>query len=134
MLNTLEFHNGGVESSLSDVLEMGGAERAGKILAIAEGRRGYLEKSKQEGKETSRKTSSGARVGNFELYDFLKESISPTLTADRTRDSMVYQEAGWMKNEGVISSVTSKWAKGTGGPSGSEHFNLVLEADVVHKE
>jgi DNA (cytosine-5)-methyltransferase 1 len=33
---------------------------------------------------------------------------------------------GWMPNNpGVVSSVCTKWSKGTGGPSGSEHFNLV---------
>ena len=35
---------------------------------------------------------------------------------------------GWMPNNpGVVSSVFTKWSKGTGGPSGSEHFNLVTE-------
>ena len=35
---------------------------------------------------------------------------------------------GWMPNNpGVVSSVCTKWSKGTGGPSGSEHFNLVTE-------
>lgn len=31
-------------------------------------------------------------------------------------------------NPGVVSSVCTKWSKGTGGPSGSEHFNLVTSA------
>ena len=30
-------------------------------------------------------------------------------------------------NPGVVSSVCTKWSKGTGGPSGSEHFNLVTQ-------
>jgi hypothetical protein len=30
-------------------------------------------------------------------------------------------------NPGVVSSVCTKWSKGTGGPSGSEHFNLVAQ-------
>jgi len=35
---------------------------------------------------------------------------------------------GWMPNNpGVVSSVCTKWSKGTGGPSGSEHFNLVAQ-------
>ena len=35
---------------------------------------------------------------------------------------------GWMPNNpGVVSSVCTKWSKGTGGPSGSEHFNLVTQ-------
>jgi DNA (cytosine-5)-methyltransferase 1 len=35
---------------------------------------------------------------------------------------------GWMPNNpGVVSSVCTKWSKGTGEPSGSEHFNLVAQ-------
>ena len=30
-------------------------------------------------------------------------------------------------NPGVVSSVCTKWSKGTGEPSGSEHFNLVAQ-------
>jgi DNA (cytosine-5)-methyltransferase 1 len=30
-------------------------------------------------------------------------------------------------NPGVVSSVCTKWSKGTGGPSGSGHFNLVAQ-------
>jgi site-specific DNA-cytosine methylase len=30
-------------------------------------------------------------------------------------------------NPGVVSSVCTKWSKGTGGPSGSEHFNLIAQ-------
>jgi len=38
---------------------------------------------------------------------------------------------GWMPNNpGVVSSVCTKWSKGTGGPSGSEHFNLVAQPTV----
>jgi DNA (cytosine-5)-methyltransferase 1 len=40
------------------------------------------------------------------------------------------REAGWLTtNPGVTTTVTSKWYKGAGGPSGSEHYNLVLEND-----
>jgi DNA (cytosine-5)-methyltransferase 1 len=39
---------------------------------------------------------------------------------------------GWMPNNpGVVSSVCTKWSKGTGGPSGSEHFNLVTQPTTV---
>jgi DNA-cytosine methyltransferase len=38
-----------------------------------------------EGLEDSR------RVGNFELYDFPKEAIAPTLTALRAKDGMIYE-------------------------------------------
>ena len=42
------------------------------------------------------------------------------------------REAGWLTtNPGVTTTVTSKWFKGAGGPSGSEHFNLVLENPII---
>ena len=34
-----------------------------------------------------------AHVGNFELYDFPKEEIAPTLNAKRAKDTMAYEEA-----------------------------------------
>ena len=34
--------------------------------------------------------------------------------------------AGWLASTDAITSITSKWHKGAGGPSGSEHFNLVV--------
>lgn len=34
-----------------------------------------------------------AHVGNFELYDFPKEEVSPTLNAKRAKDTMAYEEA-----------------------------------------
>jgi DNA (cytosine-5)-methyltransferase 1 len=45
-----------------------------------------------------------------------------------TNSTSSTREAGWLTtNPGVTTTVTSKWYKGTGGPSGSEHYNLVLE-------
>jgi DNA (cytosine-5)-methyltransferase 1 len=47
-------------------------------------------------------------------------------TAGNAEDSV--GNGGWMPNNpGVVSSVCTKWSKGTGGPSGSEHFNLVAQ-------
>lgn len=34
-----------------------------------------------------------AHVGNFELYDFPKEEVAPTLNAKRAKDTMAYEEA-----------------------------------------
>jgi DNA (cytosine-5)-methyltransferase 1 len=42
------------------------------------------------------------------------------------------KHAGWTKND-LASSVCVKWAKGTGGPSGSEHYNLVLETETLNR-
>ena len=34
-----------------------------------------------------------AHVGNFELYDFPKEEVSPTLNAKRAKDTLSYEES-----------------------------------------
>lgn len=44
------------------------------------------------------------------------------------------QWAAGSNTDGVLTtSVTSKWHKGTGGPSGSEHYNLVVEPSTFVK-
>jgi DNA (cytosine-5)-methyltransferase 1 len=67
-----------------------------EILAIAEGRAGYLD------------TLAAPRP------------IAPTESEKSTRIG------GWLATTNATTSVTSKWHKGTGGPSGDEHYNLVL--------
>ena len=69
-----------------------------EILSISEGRAGYLEASNKPRKDTAASTSTGvgeAHAGNFELYDFPSEPISPTLNADRSRDTMVFGQSGF---------------------------------------
>lgn len=75
-----------------------------EILAIAESSARYSEQSNTKRKETSRIVGDGiaddSRAGNFELYDFPKESISPTLNARRAHDTMTYQEVARMQGFG----------------------------------
>jgi DNA (cytosine-5)-methyltransferase 1 len=75
-----------------------------QILAIAESSARYLEQSNSKRKETAGSVSDGirddSRAGNFELYDFPKESISPTLNARRAKDTMTYQELARMQGFG----------------------------------
>jgi DNA (cytosine-5)-methyltransferase 1 len=62
---------------------------------------------------------------------------NPTQNSATRKDSTTNstgstREAGWLTtNPGVTTTVTSKWYKGAGGPSGSEHYNLVLENPIV---
>jgi DNA (cytosine-5)-methyltransferase 1 len=45
------------------------------------------------------------------------------------------RKAGWLSNTDAIATVSSKWYKGTGGPAGDEHYNLVVENnDLVQQE
>lgn len=75
-----------------------------EILAIAESSARYSEQSNTKRKETSGIIGDGIaddrRAGNFELYDFPKESISPTLNARRAHDTMTYQEVARMQGFG----------------------------------
>ena len=63
-----------------------------EILAIREGRIGYFEASQSERKEVA--VSTPERAGNFELYDFPSEPVSPTLNASRAHDTMTYLGSG----------------------------------------
>jgi DNA (cytosine-5)-methyltransferase 1 len=67
-----------------------------KILAISEGRAGYLEASKSPGKGTARSTAEsvrdiGKRIGNFELESFPQGGASPTLSRERAHDTFIYE-------------------------------------------
>ena len=82
-----------------------------EILAIGEGRAGYIEASKQKGKDFARKTSESARAGNFELYDFPDESISPTLSSQRAHDTMTFnrmQAFGQYEEDEIASALKAR--------------------------
>ena len=67
-----------------------------EILAIAEGRAGYIDTLTTQGSESPSELEKSTRIG------------------------------GWLTSTNATTSVTSKWHKGTGGPAGDEHYNLVL--------
>lgn len=71
-----------------------GTEPFKQILAECEGSAGDSSQSQPQGQDSTGtvadSTGAGRRVGNFELYDFPAEPVAPTMTALRTRDSMVY--------------------------------------------
>ena len=86
-----------------------------EILSLIEGRSGYLEASESKGKSPTRSTSSGARtsspgVGNFELYDFPQNGVSPTLNALRARDTMTFRMRGFgdYENDATASALKAR--------------------------
>ena len=79
----------------------GGSERIGKVLFERKGVRRNLASSQQTGQDSTASVTRGTR------------------------------KAGWLSNTDAIATVSSKWYKGTGGPAGDEHYNLVVEDDVV---
>ena len=83
-----------------------------EILAIGEGRAGYIEAGEQKRKDTPRKTAtsivgSSQSIGNFELYDFPKEAIAPTLSANRSKDTMT-----WWDGSKVAATLGAKTNEG----------------------
>ena len=85
-----------------------------EILAIGEGRAGYLEASKSKRKDTATAVTDGAgtgsRAGNFELYDFPDAEVAPTLNALRARDTMTYrmQSFGQYEEDQVSSALKAR--------------------------
>jgi len=86
-----------------------------EILSLIEGRSGYLEASESKGKSPTRSTSSGAGtsspgVGNFELYDFPQNGVSPTLNALRARDTMTFRMRGFgdYENDATASALKAR--------------------------
>jgi DNA (cytosine-5)-methyltransferase 1 len=75
-----------------------------EILALAESSARHSEQSNTKRKDpadsTTKSTADNSRAGNFELYDFPKESISPTLNARRAHDTMTYSEVARMQGFG----------------------------------
>jgi len=84
-----------------------------EILAISEGRAGYLEASQSKGKDTATATATSvgeSRAGNFELYDFPDKSIAPTLNALRARDTMTFrmQSFGQYEQDETASALKAR--------------------------
>jgi DNA (cytosine-5)-methyltransferase 1 len=93
----------------SAILSRGGQE----VLPVSEGRR------RNTSARNSKRKALAATLG---------ESIDPS--SQQSIDEQLPWAAGSTDDDVLTTSVTSKWHKGTGGPSGSEHYNLVVEPFV----
>jgi hypothetical protein len=93
----------------SAILSRGGQE----VLPVSEGRR------RNTSARNSKRKALAATLG---------ESIDPS--SQQSIDEQLPWAAGSTDDDVLTTSVTSKWHKGTGGPSGSEHYNLVVEPYV----
>lgn len=94
----------------SAILSRGGQE----VLPVSEGRR------RNTSARNSKRKALAATLG---------ESIDPS--SQQSIDEQLPWAAGSTDDDVLTTSVTSKWHKGTGGPSGSEHYNLVVEPFVI---
>ena len=65
------------------------------------------------------------------------ENLSPTLRAQEHGHQPIVATRIDSTPEGISGAVSSKWARGTGGPAGDECYNLVIEPqlyDMTHAE
>ncbi len=78
--------------------------------------------------ETLLPVIKGSR-GDFKKGRTARKDASRNVEA--SIDSSSQWAAGSTDNDILSTSVCSKWAKGSGGPSGSEHYNMVVESETV---
>ena len=89
------------------IFDPSAAERCPEtLLPVIEGSRGDFKKGRTARKDASRNVEASI-------------------------DSSSQWAAGSTDNDILSTSVCSKWAKGSGGPSGSEHYNMVVESGTI---
>jgi DNA (cytosine-5)-methyltransferase 1 len=113
---------------LASCFDSATSERCGSpLFPVAESLPGDSAKGRKKGQGVTGEVASSLRVGSGvgERGDGLDNLIV------RETQDWVGEEGQWAagstKSGVLTTSVTSKWYKGTGGPSGSEHYNLVVE-------
>ena len=102
-----------------------GGERAEQVLALAQGVRGYSPQGRKAREGTAERVTEGASSGSREWPARLSCTLN---TAFGTKMGLEDQHAlagAPMFVPDVSATVTSKWAKGSGGPAGAETLNLV---------
>jgi DNA (cytosine-5)-methyltransferase 1 len=97
----------------SAILERGGEA----LLPVGEGRRRNTSTRNKERKALAATLGESSDSGSGRL----DQRVEPELP----------WAAGSTDDDVLTTSVTSKWHKGTGGPSGSEHYNLVVEPMLI---
>jgi DNA (cytosine-5)-methyltransferase 1 len=109
--------------------------RAGQILSKPTSVLWHPDKGREAGKETSGEAQDRTRTGEWTTSRVMAQAMTahnggPDLKhADAGH--LVFSTAGWLQSD-ITGTVSSKWAKGTGGPSGDGHYNLVMEQTLSY--
>jgi DNA-cytosine methyltransferase len=103
----------GVSSTIDNHLVVGSEANADRVRTV-DGLAGRL--------DNRQVVEDQRRVGNFELYDFPKDSVAPTLSALRAKDEMVYGPAlsfpsRFGSNATVTEDVAQSFAHSAGAPA-----------------
>ena len=110
-------------------------DRAGRaLLAVAEGVRRDSPAGVQAGEGVAGGVASG--VGNASAKGILDLAGPLTLGIGKGARGSETSDSGWVFPDlpDVSPTVTSKWAKGSGGPSGSETGNMVLDSPQAFRK
>jgi DNA (cytosine-5)-methyltransferase 1 len=115
------------------------SDRGGRpVLAVSEGGKRNTSKSKPSRESVASETSGSVGTDSepFRMRAFGDYTDDDCASAIKARDykdatDLVVENggqwaAGSTDDDVLRTSVCSKWAKGTGGPSGSEYYNLVV--------
>jgi DNA (cytosine-5)-methyltransferase 1 len=113
-----------------------GTEPFRTILAEYESSAGDLETGNQERQEVAGDAersagTSGARAGNFELYDFPDSEVAPSLNALRARDTMAY--GSWWDGGQVSQTLDAVIAKQQMMPEKNRFPVVLQERHAVHE-
>jgi DNA (cytosine-5)-methyltransferase 1 len=113
-----------------------GTEPFRTVLAERESSAGDLETGEQEGQEVARDAdqgtgTSGARAGNFELYDFPDSEVAPSLNALRARDTMAY--GSWWDGGQISQTLDTVIAKQQMMPEKNRFPVVLQERHAIHE-
>ena len=113
-----------------------GTEPFRTVLSECESSAGDSEAGDQEGQEVARDAersagTSGARAGNFELYDFPDSEVAPSLNALRARDTMAY--GSWWDGGQISQTLDTVIAKQQMMPEKNRFPVVLQERNAVHE-
>ena len=112
-----------IQWSILDAQHFGVPQRRRRIFVVAI----FDPTAAEQCPETLLPVIEGSR-GDFKKSRTARKNVTGYATA--SVDSSGQWAAGSTDEDILSTSVCSKWAKGSGGPSGSEHYNMVVESDV----
>jgi DNA (cytosine-5)-methyltransferase 1 len=113
-----------------------GTEPFRTVLSECESSAGDSEAGDQEGQEVAGNVersagTSGARAGNFELYDFPDSEVAPSLNALRARDTMAY--GSWWDGGQISQTLDTVIAKQQMMPEKNRFPVVLQERHAVHE-
>ena len=110
--------------SILDAQHFGVPQRRRRIFVVAI----FDPTAAEQCPETLLPLTQGSR-GDFKKSRTARENLTGDVEASLIASGQ--WAAGSTDDDILTTSVCSKWAKGSGGPSGSEHYNMVIENENV---